>query len=327
MRIAFVGKGGSGKTTTSALFSRYIAGQRLPVLAFDADINQHLGVALGADESTVKQIPAMGYNLDEIKEYFRGDNDKIETLSDFLKTTPPARGSNLMHLRDDNEIMRKFSHDIDGVQLMVSGQYDEQDVGLRCFHGKQGSVEIVLTHLVDSPDEYVIADLTAGADSFSSGLFLKFDVTVLVVEPTIKGVSVWQQYKTYAREHNLTIKVIANKVEDDDDIQFVKDRVGDDFLLALPKSKFVRSIDRGEHLPIDQLEPANLEGFEKLKTFVDSVEQDWSRMYERSSYIHRRKALTEPNDDKKQRLLSQIDAEFHYVPTQKRIAHEADIST
>jgi len=47
VRIAFVGKGGSGKTTAAALFSRFLAGQGLPVLAVDADINQHLGQALG----------------------------------------------------------------------------------------------------------------------------------------------------------------------------------------------------------------------------------------------------------------------------------------
>ena len=43
MRIAFVGKGGSGKTTTAAAFSRYLAAHGRPVVAVDADINQHLG--------------------------------------------------------------------------------------------------------------------------------------------------------------------------------------------------------------------------------------------------------------------------------------------
>ena len=42
MKIAFAGKGGSGKTTLSALFTRHLAAQGLPVVAVDADINQHL---------------------------------------------------------------------------------------------------------------------------------------------------------------------------------------------------------------------------------------------------------------------------------------------
>ena len=52
MRIAFVGKGGSGKTTSAAVFSRYLAELGSPVLAIDADINQHLGAALGDDGAT-----------------------------------------------------------------------------------------------------------------------------------------------------------------------------------------------------------------------------------------------------------------------------------
>ena len=49
MRIAFVGKGGSGKTTAAAAFSRHLAAQGCRVVAVDADINQYLGAALAYD--------------------------------------------------------------------------------------------------------------------------------------------------------------------------------------------------------------------------------------------------------------------------------------
>lgn len=63
MKIAFVGKGGSGKTTLSSLFVRHLAATAQPVVAVDADINQHLGPALGLDESEAAALPALGEHL------------------------------------------------------------------------------------------------------------------------------------------------------------------------------------------------------------------------------------------------------------------------
>ena len=91
MKIAFAGKGGSGKTTLLSLFVRHLAGQGLPVVAIDADINQHLAEALGAS-----QPPAMGAHLTEIKKYLRGTNPRISSAAAMVKTTPPGRGSRLL---------------------------------------------------------------------------------------------------------------------------------------------------------------------------------------------------------------------------------------
>ena len=35
--------------------------------------------------------------------------------------------------------------------------------------------------------------MTAGSDSFASGLFTRFDLAFLIAEPTRKGVSVYRQ--------------------------------------------------------------------------------------------------------------------------------------
>ena len=47
MKIAIVGKGGSGKTTISATLARLFAQRGVAVLAIDGDPNPNLGVALG----------------------------------------------------------------------------------------------------------------------------------------------------------------------------------------------------------------------------------------------------------------------------------------
>src|SRR4051795_9473126 len=84
VKVAFVGKGGSGKTTLSALFIRHLTGAGLPVVAIDADINQHLAAALGLAEE--EKIPALGEHLPAIKEYLRGDNPRIPSAEVMIKT-------------------------------------------------------------------------------------------------------------------------------------------------------------------------------------------------------------------------------------------------
>ena len=53
MRIAFCGKGGSGKTSIASLFIRYLSAKGEPVLAIDGDINQHLASALSLDQKNL----------------------------------------------------------------------------------------------------------------------------------------------------------------------------------------------------------------------------------------------------------------------------------
>lgn len=191
MKIAFVGKGGSGKTTLSSLFVRHLAATGAPVVAIDADINQHLGAALGLDDAEAAGLPALGEHLPLIKEHLRGSNPRIASAEKMIKTTPPGEGSRLLRVREDNPVYDACARpvELDGgtVRLMVTGPFTDADLGVACYHSKTGAVELCLNHLVDGRDEYVVVDMTAGSDSFASGMFTRFDVTFLVAEPTRKG--------------------------------------------------------------------------------------------------------------------------------------------
>ncbi|WP_079051789.1 ATP-binding protein [Streptomyces regalis] len=236
MKIAFVGKGGSGKTTLSALFVRHLAATGAPVVAVDADINQHLGTALGLDEGQAAALPAMGERLPLIKDYLRGSNPRIASTQTMIKTTPPGEGSRLLRVCENNPVYDACARpvELDGgaVRLMVTGPFTDSDLGVACYHSKTGAVELFLNHLMDGPDEYVVVDMTAGSDSFASGMFTRFDITFLVAEPTRKGVSVYRQYKEYARDFGVVLKVVGDKVWDDADLGFLRAEAGDDLLHA-----------------------------------------------------------------------------------------------
>ncbi|MFI0420332.1 ATP-binding protein [Spongiactinospora gelatinilytica] len=312
MRVAFVGKGGSGKTTMSALFTRYIAARGAPVVAIDADINQHLGMVLG-----VEQTPTpMGAHLAEIKEYLRGDNPRISSTEAMVKTTPPGRGSRLLKISEATDpIHQRFSVTTpEGPGLMVTGPFDEDDLGVACYHSKTGAVELYLNHLVDGPGEYVVVDMTAGAESFASGMFTRFDMTFLVAEPTRQGVGVYRQYRDYSAEFDVPIAVVGNKVQGPEDVEFLKGHVGDDLLVWFEHSRAVRALEQGRPFGLDDLEPANTAALAVLLSHLDAQQKDWEKFGRQAVEFHLRNAAAWASRAAGEDLAGQVDPAFVFGP-------------
>lgn len=314
MKIAFVGKGGSGKTTLAALFTRHLAAGDRPVLAIDADINQHLAVALGASEEAAAQLPALGDALPQIKEYLRGDNPRITSAAAMVKTTPPGAGSRLLRVAESNPVYDCCVREVGGVRLAVTGAFREDDLGVACYHSKVGAVELLLNHMADGPAEYVVVDMTAGADSFASGLFTRFDLTVLVCEPTVRSVGVYRQYAGYARDYGVALAVVGNKIEDAADVDFLREHVGADLLTWVSRSAYVRRAERGIVGPLDALEPANRAVLTQLADAVDATGQDWEAFTRHAHEFHRRNAQAWANERAGTDLTAQIDPDFVMGP-------------
>ncbi|RPE41929.1 CO dehydrogenase maturation factor [Streptomyces sp. Ag109_O5-1] len=316
MKIAFVGKGGSGKTTLSSLFIRHLAAAGAPVVAVDADINQHLGPALGLDDAESAALPAMGERLSLIKDYLRGNNPRITSAATMIKTTPPGEGSRLVRVREPNPVYDACARpvELDGgaVRLMVTGPFTDADLGVSCYHSKTGAVELFLNHLADGPDEYVVVDMTAGSDSFASGMFTRFDITFLVAEPTRKGVSVYRQYKEYARDFGVVLKVVGNKVQGQDDIDFLRAEVGGDLLVTVGHSDWVRAMEKGRPPRFELLEDANSRALHTLKVAADATYElrDWERYTRQMVHFHLKNALSWGNERTGTDLAAQIDPGF-----------------
>ncbi|MEV6013719.1 ATP-binding protein [Streptomyces sp. NPDC051976] len=332
MKIAFVGKGGSGKTTLSSLFIRHLAAARVPVTAVDADINQHLGPALGLDEETAAALPALGAHLPEIKEYLRGANPRISSAETMIKTTPPGQGSRLLRLSEDNPVYAACARTVhlgepsgaeDGagagrsaregdVRLMVTGPFNESDLGVACYHSKVGAVELCLNHLVDGRDEYLVVDMTAGSDSFASGMFTRFDMTFLVAEPTRKGVAVYRQYKEYARDFGVNLAVVGNKVQGADDLAFLRAETGDDLLVTVGQSDWVRAMEKGRSPRFTLLEEANRRALRTMHERADAAyeRRDWRRYTRDMVHFHLKNAESWGNAKTGADLAAQVDPDF-----------------
>ncbi len=68
MKLAVVGKGGSGKTTTSAVVARTLARHGHRVVALDCDSNPNLGISLGVGDVETEALASMREALDEGEE-------------------------------------------------------------------------------------------------------------------------------------------------------------------------------------------------------------------------------------------------------------------
>ncbi|MDF4254283.1 ATP-binding protein [Streptomyces sp. WMMB303] len=316
MKIAFVGKGGSGKTTLSSLFVRHLAARGTPVVAVDADINQHLGAALGLDDSESAALPALGAHLPLLKEYLRGSNPRIASAEKMIKTTPPGEGSRLLRLQEDNPVYdacaRAVALDGGDVRLLATGPFTESDLGVACYHSKTGAVELLLNHLVDAREEYLVVDMTAGSDSFASGMFTRFDMTFLVAEPTRKGVSVYRQYREYARDFGVALRVVGNKVQSADDIDFLHQEVGDDLLVTFGHSDWVRAMEKGRPHPFAELEDDNARSLAALYETADATYElrDWGRYTRQMVHFHLRNAESWGNEKTGADLAAQVDPSF-----------------
>jgi len=179
-----------------------------------------------------------------------------------------------------------------------------------CYHSKVGAVELWLNHLIDAAGEYVLVDMTAGADAFASGLFTRFDHTFLVAEPTRKAVGVWRQYQAHADDFGVALSVVGNKVHSDDDVAFLRQHVGDALLVCIQHSPAVRAMEQGRAVGPDALEQANRTALERIRETIDASGKDWARFQRQAVEFHLRNARAWANARTGEDLSAQIDPDF-----------------
>lgn len=258
MKIAFVGKGGSGKSTLTALFIRHLQAQGRSVLAIDADLNMNLAGLLSAEIDTDKVLSAPAI-ADRVRTHLKGGNQRIGDIDKFLPTTPPAAGSNLI-TRHDDPAFADFSVDAGPrTKLMTVGTYDAQGIGQTCYHSHLFVAENILSHSLTGDRYDIVCDMVAGTDAFAYSLHLQFDAIVLIAEPTPESAEVCALFMNLAKESGTDslVHMVGNKVEDDEDYSFITKRTGMEPIGVLPLISSLKKMrQRGtalESLPEDAL--------------------------------------------------------------------------
>lgn len=316
MRIAFVGKGGSGKTTFTSLFTQYtLKENNQNVWAIDADLNMHLAEQLGLKVNNLKHISDPDSEKD-IKKYLMGKSNKIKEVSHFKKSTPPSKDSNFIIVKDsDNYIQKTYSERRNNLLLSIVGSYHTDSIGASCYHNNLAVLESMLSHTIDK-NSTVIVDMVAGVDAFAGTLHAQFDMIVLVVEPTKKSLEVYEQYKILSEEAGIwnEVFVVGNKVTSDKDIEFIEKNIDKSKILGyLYNSDHIRDVEQGEsELDFEKLEEQNKTVFSNVYKKLSSINISYNERLQKLYKLHKKYIAQEHIKDRFGDLSDQIDADFNF---------------
>ncbi|MCX6756591.1 MAG: AAA family ATPase [Candidatus Nomurabacteria bacterium] len=216
MKIAFVGKGGSGKSSTSWLAVKTLEKMGVFVLAVDADHNMDLTSNLGLDP---ENTPLMHRTEREFMEHVGVlEEGKVSSVLSKDTTTLPTFTTTPQDSYTKS-ITTKISDKISLINIGL-GSPDVMFSG-KCAHGLSGPLKYYLG-LLDEKDDFVVIDSVAGADMLNYGLYAGIDAVIGVVEPHRNSVKVFEQIQDICRKSLIPCFAIVNKPADND---FYKDFV------------------------------------------------------------------------------------------------------
>lgn len=252
MKIAVTGKGGVGKTTFAATLARLYADEGKKVLAADVDPDANLGLALGFDEETLDSIVPIS-KMRKLIEERTGANSQNQ----FYKLNPKV-----------DDIPDTYGKTCNGVKLLVLGTVETGGGG--CVCPEHVMLKRVINNLVIHRDDVVIMDMEAGLEHLGRGTAANMDQFIVVVEPGARSIQTYANVKRLAADLGVRqVRVVANKVRDQRDEDFVRSAVPEaDFLGCIHYNPEIMDADRLGKSPYDFC-PAAIEEIRKIKAIID----------------------------------------------------------
>lgn len=228
-RIAFVGKGGAGKSVISGAFARLLGRLGTPVLAVDSD-----------------PMPGMGFSLGLSGHETLLPDDALEVDDAPAEGRPPPPRLRLPALE---AVQRYGATAPDHVRFLQFGKLrgDRRDL----FRSQQAFRLII--EGMRSEDWHVVGDLPGGTRQPFFGWAGFADTIVVVAEPTSASLLTARRLGRLALDDGppTRLVVVANKVRDDADAQRVSARTGLELVGAVPADPEVGDADRAGEALLD----------------------------------------------------------------------------
>ena len=128
----------------------------------------------------------------------------------------------------------------------------------------------LLTHLIVGRDDVVIMDMEAGLEHLARGTTDWVDRFIVVVEPGARSIQTYHSVKRLAADLGVhQVSVVANKVRDEADEEFIREAVpAEDLLGMIHYSGHVADADRRCASPYDMASDA-VEEIRRIKEKID----------------------------------------------------------
>lgn len=174
--IAMAGKGGTGKTTTTALLTKYLlAKKETPFLLVDADANANLNELLDLD---------VGITLGQIRKELKGELPAHITRDQF------------MEMKIHQALIEETGYD-----LLVMGQPD----GPGCYCAANQHLAMTMDKLADNY-KYIIVDNEAGMEHLSRMNLRSIDYLLVTSDPSARGILTAKRISEITEPLGLQIK-------------------------------------------------------------------------------------------------------------------------
>ncbi|CAN5398664.1 carbon monoxide dehydrogenase accessory protein CooC [soil metagenome] len=230
MKIAFVGKGGSGKSMIAGTVVRALAQGGAAVLAIDSD-----------------PMPGLAWSI--------GIAPTDEGFPDEAVEEGPEGGPRyLLRLPPEESVERYALRGPDGIRVIQFGK-------LRGHVGSLLKSQHAFNQVAKGVGDgrwHLVGDLPAGTRQAFSGWASYADTLVAVVEPTTKSIISARRLARMADAtgrrdgaHIPAVVAVANKVTEEGDAEEIAERTGLRVMASVPYDDELGAVERGGQPPLD----------------------------------------------------------------------------
>jgi len=246
--IAIAGKGGTGKTSVSALLTNILS-QKGVVLAIDGDPSSNLSIALGLPlECTVGRI-----REDMTVSVQKGTYDNSIAKPDYLQMR-----------------VLECLVETEKIDLLAMGRPE----GPGCYCAANNMLRVAIDRIGENYD-YVIIDCEAGMEHVSRQTTRDIDILLLVSDSSVKGLITASHMKDLIGELRTNVGkicLVLNRVKSDlmPEGQEIIDKAGLDLIATIPEDQNMAEVD-GKGLPLSQL-PADSPLYQGVHDIASKLE-------------------------------------------------------